>query len=480
MMFLYYLVFSQLNKNFDHEVTWIVNESVPGNRIIYSPTGSLNCDYDDVRVFEEATKAGIKKALSIGSKAPLLACFCSVYPKAKLVSLLAALEVAYVPLQIREDVPDRRQKIERLGFFCCGIDSTDNNEKLAEYVKALEFGRCVARDLGGSDPERMAPPKFAEYVQKLFAHSHVKVEVISDKKKFEKDFPCFAAVNRAAATIDRHSGRIIVLEYTGEGKVDTTVLLVGKGITYDTGGLDIKAGGIMAGMSYDKCGASNVAGFFKILAELKPKNFKAIGVLAVARNSCGEDGYVADEVITTRAGVRIRVGNTDAEGRMVMADTLCYIKELALKEVNPYLFTIATLTGHVIRCYGTNYTAVIDNGPARQDQIAQKLQTIGDAVGDPFEISTVRKEDFDFIKHKGELADILQCNNAASSATARGHQFPAAFLIRTSGLDKHGIHSETPLRYSHLDIAGSGGDLPNQPTGRPLPALCEMFIANKI
>lgn len=70
-------------------------------------------------------------------------------------------------------------------------------------------------------------------------------------------------------------------------------------------------------MSYDKCGAANVTGFFKVLSELKPKQLKAIGVLAVARNSCGEEGYTADEVITTRAGVRIRVGNTDAEGEVI-------------------------------------------------------------------------------------------------------------------------------------------------------------------
>jgi len=71
-----------------------------------------------------------------------------------------------------------------------------------------------------------------------------------------------------------------------------------------------------AGMSYDKCGAANVTGFFKVLSELKPKQFKAIGVLAVARNSCGEEGYTADEILTTRAGVRVRVGNTDAEGEV--------------------------------------------------------------------------------------------------------------------------------------------------------------------
>ncbi|CAF1339686.1 unnamed protein product [Didymodactylos carnosus] len=426
---------------------------------IYSPTGSLIRDYDDVRKFADATACGIKKALSIGSKRPLLACFCSTFPKAKLVTLLSALETTYVPLQIREDISDREQKIERLGFWCC-----DNNdeEKTVRYANAIELGRCVARDIGGGDPERMAPPKLADYVEKTFAHTTVKVKIIKDKNEFEKEFPCFAAVNRAASIVDRHNGRIIILEYTGEGTVDSTVLLVGKGITYDTGGLDIKAGGIMVGMSYDKCGAAAVAGFFKVLAELKPKGFKAIGVLAVTRNNCGEEGFVSDEIITTRGGARIRVGNTDAE------------------ETNPYLFTIATLTGHIVRAYGPNYTAILDNGPAKRDNMSQKFQQVGDLIGDPFEISTIRREDYDFIKDKGEVADILQCNNAASSATSRGHQFPAAFLIRVSGLDKHGIDSDQPLRYSHLDIAGSAGHLPNNPTGRPIPSLCEMFISPRI
>jgi len=270
------------------------------------------------------------------------------------------------------------------------------------------------------------------------------------------------------------------LEYKGEGEINSTALFVGKGITFDTGGLDIKAGGIMAGMSYDKCGAANVTVFFKVLSELKPKQFKAIGVLAVARNNCGEEGYTADEIITTRAGVRVRVGNTDAEGRMVMADPLCYIKELALKEVNPHLFTMATLTGHVVRAYGPNYTAAIDNYPARENQTAHKLQALGDEIGDPFEISTVRREDYEFISDRGEVADVLQCNNQGSSATARGHQFPAAFLTRVSGLDKHGRDSAQPLRYTHLDIAGSAGELPHSPSGRPIPALCQMFIADRV
>ena len=83
----------------------------------------------------------------------------------------------------------------------------------------------------------------------------------------------------------------------------------------------------------------------KVASILKPQNVKIVGAMAMVRNSVGSDCYVADEIITSRAGVRIRVGNTDAEGRMAMVDVLAHMKEKALNEVNPHLFTIATLTG---------------------------------------------------------------------------------------------------------------------------------------
>lgn len=126
-----------------------------------------------------------------------------------------------------------------------------------------ESGRYIARDIGGGDPERMAPPRVAEYIQKSFASGVIKVNVISDAKIFEKEYPLFQAVNRAAGVVPRHQGRIIFLEYKPPNPAVKTLMLVGKGVTYDTGGADIKAGGIMAGMSRDKCGSAAVGGFMK-------------------------------------------------------------------------------------------------------------------------------------------------------------------------------------------------------------------------
>ncbi|XP_063963292.1 putative aminopeptidase W07G4.4 [Lytechinus pictus] len=302
---------------------------------------------------------------------------------------------------------------------------------------------------------------------------HEQLEVLLGDKN---TYPLFAAVDRCAQLVERHRGRIIKLEYEGSGEITKTLMLVGKGVTYDTGGADIKAGGVMAGMHRDKCGAAAVAGFFRALEIIKPVGLKVVGTMAMVRNSVGVESYVSDEIITSRAGVRIRIGNTDAEGRMAMGDCLCEMKERALREINPHLMTIATLTGHAVRAMGPNYSIIMDNGPARMVDHARQMQRAGDLIADPFEISTIRREDYAFHKGKSEYEDVLQSNSQPSSMTARGHQSPAAFLMMASGLDKHGKDSSAPLPYSHIDIAGSSGPFPGVPTGAPIAAMTALYM----
>ncbi|XP_033633240.1 putative aminopeptidase W07G4.4 [Asterias rubens] len=465
----------KVDKSLGQSVSLIALPVDPPKALIFSPTGPVNRDYDDVRRFADAGGAGIQRAIQAGCQTPLLVCAPDdVFPKTSLTALLGALQKLYVPFEIREDVPSKSQKVKKLLVWCA--DEASKVTMMKQAV-AIESGRLVARDIGGSDPERMAAPKVANYMVELFKNSaNVKVGVIADDSALLEAYPLFSAVNRCAKLVGRHQGRIIKLEYNGEGAVKTTLMLVGKGVTYDTGGADIKAGGVMAGMHRDKCGAATVAGFFQTLDLLKPKNIRVVGTMAMVRNSVGVESYVSDEIITSRAGKRVRVGNTDAEGRMAMADCLCEMKEQAPSETNPHLFTIATLTGHAIRAMGPAYTIVLDNGPAQKESHAKTLQAAGDVMGDPFEISTLRREDYEFHKGKSEYEDILQANNLPSTATARGHQSPAAFLIMASGLDGHGIDSKVPLKYSHLDIAGSSGPFPGVPTGAPIPALTLKYL----
>eukprot|EP00731_Ephydatia_muelleri_P020887 Em0013g614a len=452
-----------------------------GKRLIVSPTGPLSRDQDDVRRCSDAAQAGVKRALSAGAK-----CLClvaapelKVFEEYQLVTLLAALGALYMPLEVREWNIKNGKSCVKVSSFLFWCDNEKDGEKIVSHACNIENGRIVARDIGGGDPEWMAAPRAAEYILATFS-STVKVKVYSGHAELEKRFPLLAAVNRCAQHVPRHDARVVKLHYKGEGEIKRILYFVGKGITYDTGGADIKTGGLMAGMYTDKCGAATVAGLFKILETVKPEDIEVVGWLALVRNSVGSDCYVSDEVIASRAGVRVRVVNTDAEGRMVMADLLCRAKESALKPKNykycPHIFTIATLTGHVIRTYGPNYTAVLDNGPARKISFAQSLQTAGDIMGDPLEISNIRREDYEIVAPLSEYEDVLQSNTSASSPSPRGHQFPAAFHLIASGLDKHGIDSSTPVAYTHLDIAGSGGGHPNFPTGAPIPALVHQLI----
>ena len=195
--------------------------------------------------YAKAAKEGIKKALATGSKVPMLFFHMKRFQHAGMVSVLGALEALYVTLEVREQVPDKAQKVAKLGIF----GDAPKIQSKVDQVSALELGRIVSRDIGGSDPERMAAPRVEEYIRNEFeGHPNVKIEVIKGHTMFEHEYPCFAAVNRCSSDIPRHDGRVIWLTYEPEGgQVEKTIMLVGKGVTYDTGGADIKVGGIMAG-----------------------------------------------------------------------------------------------------------------------------------------------------------------------------------------------------------------------------------------
>ncbi|XP_043267203.1 putative aminopeptidase W07G4.4 isoform X2 [Venturia canescens] len=429
--------------------------NLPAKRLIYSPTGPLNMDFDDVRSFAEAASRGVDRALKAGVQRPLIALIPDVrFENVELVTLLGALDALYVPLGVREIGPDRCYKACRLGVWTSGCPK--KIQGVVKLASALESGRYVARDIGGADPERMTPSRVEEYVAELFCGSSVSVQVVCDPDTLHQEYPLFASVNRAASVIPRHAGRIIFLTYEPPNAACAleTLMFVGKGVTYDTGGVDIKYGGTMVGMSRDKCGAAACAGFMQIVNLLRPETVKVVAALCVVRNSVGANSYVSDEVITAKSGKRIRIVNTDAEGRLAMADALYHMKEMAIRSVNPHIFTIATLTESAIQTAGYGYSIVMDNAVARLSSNAERLRASGGTMGDPFEISTLRREDFKSHEGKAEGDDVVQAPNEASTKINRGHQGPAAFLIKASGLDKHGACSCLPLKYTNIDIAG--------------------------
>ncbi|PWS54139.1 leucyl aminopeptidase family protein [Pseudoalteromonas sp. meg-B1] len=461
---------AQVDSRIGNQVTLLV---IAGKRVVIAPTGPLNRDYDDVRRYFDAAKLAINEAKASGSVNPAIYLPAlntdSRYQHALEVAYLGACQALWQPLEAREFHGHGIEPITQIGLI-------DANEQTIKAVNALAAGQYAARDLCGTEPERMAPPRFADYCSELFNNSAVSVDVIDDLAAIDKHYPMLSTVARASYAVERHHPRVVKLEYVPEGEVTRTLMFVGKGLVYDTGGADLKVGGYMAGMSRDKGGAASVAGFMKAVADYQPKGVKVIAFLAVVRNSIGSDCFVPDEIITSREGVRVRIGNTDAEGRLAMGDLLSEMKDLAVNEINPTLFTVATLTGHAARAMGP-YGAYVENGPARSANISRQLADCGDLWADGAEVSRSRREDYDFIKPRTLADDVLSSNNAASAVTARGHQFPMAFLAVVGGLDKHGNESTLPLPYVHMDIAGSGVEGGDWQHGKPTAASVSSLFA---
>eukprot|EP01043_Picozoa_sp_COSAG02_P071660 COSAG02_NODE_13192_length_1429_cov_1.529323_1_plen_276_part_10 len=242
-------------------------------------------------------------------------------------------EAWYEPLEAREDAlaAGTFQAAEvTVGLAVVGNLACDLAD-LATQATATNAGLSLSRDLCSGSPERHTPLRVAASVERVFAGTTVSVDVISGRSTLEEQYPLLAAVDRGS--VPRHAGCVVKLRYTPDGASTSVNLqrsfLVGKGVAMDTGGVNLKGNG-GGGMSRDKGGAAAVAGFMLSVATLKPKDHSFTAFLCMVRNSIGSNAYVPDEIIKTRAGTRVLVVNTDAEGRFSMADSLCEAKEMAL------------------------------------------------------------------------------------------------------------------------------------------------------
>ncbi|MDB4971952.1 MAG: peptidase [Myxococcaceae bacterium] len=461
---------SALDQRVGREIMLIPAPEVAGGRLVLAPTGPLERDYDDVRRVGDAARRGMVRARDAGARRPLLVVQgAGRYPHAEQVALLGALSGLWVPLEAREAHGEERYRaVECIGLYA------QRAPELVRRARALEQGRALARDLCGTEPERMRPEAFAADCIDAFVDSRVTVRVIEDLDTLGYQYPLLMGVARASLAVERHRPRVISLEYNARGPIEKTIFIAGKGLTYDTGGADLKVHGHMAGMSRDKGGAAAAVGLMRTLQELQPEGLRVVCELGVLRNSIGPDSYVSDEIITSHAGVRVRIGNTDAEGRLVLADLLSHLRKSALDAVDPHILSLATLTSHAHRAVGP-YSIAIENLPARRRGVAQALSELGDAWGEPIELSRLRREDFDFIQPRSAAEDVISANTLPSAQTARGHQYPTAFLNVASGLARHGGDSDRPLPYTHLDLGGSAtedGDWQHgRPTAAPLVAL---------
>ncbi|KAJ2699014.1 hypothetical protein H4218_002932 [Coemansia sp. IMI 209128] len=475
--------FAKVDKEFGKAVVLVPTAAVGGGRLILSPMGSLADDTDDVRKIADAVKAGVLRAAEAGARRPAI-CVAQGLPSADEVAdadysrwvevaLLAALDASYVTLVVREHRQStgttELEKLESIDLVAMdGSVPADELDRAVQRASAIETGRRLAVDMGYGDAQRMTPYNCALAIRDAVKGvSGITYEEIKDLDVIKREYPLLYNSARASFSEPSTWPCVVKLEYRSPApaEVQEHLYLVGKGVTYDTGGITLKIGAAMRGMSRDKLGACGVAGFALATALVQERRVNLSCILAFERNSIGPNALLPDEVVVSRAGVRVLINDTDAEGRLVMTDPVAECRERIMAaraqgDSKPAaIYTAATLTGHVIRAYGW-YGATVANGPARKGGFDRRLAVSGLAYGDPFENSIMRREDYSLVASKTDREDVYQSNAHPSTQTDRGHQYPAAFIIRASGLDKHSLSAgaAAAIPFVHVDIAGSAED----------------------
>lgn len=320
----------------------------------------------------------------------------------------------------KENPPTLIQKVALVGGDKAALD-------LAHQLAIICQGVNFARDLVNSNADEVTPIHLAHVAQQIAkGHSHVKATVF-DKKRIEKEkMGLLLAVNRGSLV----EPRFIILEYKGNPKSKDHTVLIGKGITYDTGGLNLKGSG-METMRCDMGGAAVALATLKVAAELKlPVNLTA--VVPTTDNCISPTSYKPGDVYTAYSGKTVEVGNTDAEGRLVLADALAY----AEKHLKPTrMIDFATLTGGVDIALGNEVTGLMTTS----DVLADLLSNAGSATYE----RVWRLPLFDEYKEmlRSEVADMKNVSGSRSASPIIGGTFLRSFV------------KETP--WAHLDIAST-------------------------
>ncbi|MBR0645657.1 leucyl aminopeptidase family protein, partial [Plastoroseomonas hellenica] len=299
-------------------------------------------------------------------------------------------------------------------------------------AEAAARGALYARDLVSEPANHLTPAIFAQRLRALEEHG-IRVKVIGPKRLRKRGFGALAGVGQAAAS----GPRLVTLHW--KGRLDAKpVAFVGKGICFDTGGISLKPALGMEEMRADMAGAAACAGAVLALA-LRKSPAPAIAVLALAENAIGEDAYRPGDVLTTLSGRTVEILDTDAEGRLVLADALHH----AAQHYRPRaMIDLATLTGSVITALGHHHAGLFGNDAALASAVAAAGAAVGEALW-PLPIGQRHREDLN-----SDIADIRQC--APSGSGVWGGRFlpdachAAAFLREFAG--------QTP--WAHCDIAG--------------------------
>ncbi|NOQ32135.1 MAG: leucyl aminopeptidase [Helicobacteraceae bacterium] len=310
-------------------------------------------------------------------------------------------------------------------------EELDQKRLLEDYNSALVIAKATnfTRDLVNTIPNDMTPQALAVVARDLADENNLECTILDEHALEQENMNAMLAVGRASV----HKPRLIHLTYKPHNP-QFTLSLVGKGLTYDSGGMSLKPATSMVTMKMDKAGACAVLGMMKAVSELKLP-IEVHGLIGAAENMVNGNAYKPDDVLTSKNGKTIEVRNTDAEGRLVLADVLTYTQE---KIKSDYIFDFATLTGACMVALGQYTTGVMGHSHRLKHQFFQASVDSGELVAS-----------LPFNRHlkkliKSEIADI--CNVASKPY---GGAITAALFLESF------IDENMKDKWLHFDIAGS-------------------------
>jgi leucyl aminopeptidase len=310
---------------------------------------------------------------------------------------------------------------------------------------------CAARDMANEPGNCWTPRHFAKYAEKVARELNLKCTILEKSHMTKLGMGGIVAVNKGS----EEPPKFVILEYNPEKNADT-VLLVGKGLTFDSGGISLKPAKGMMDMKYDMCGGAAVLSAMEAIAREKP-GIRVVAIVPSTDNMVGGSAVKPGDIITHYGGITSEIENTDAEGRLILADALAY----GIEKFQPdCVIDLATLTGAVIIALGHHYSGLMSNN----DRLAEKLLEAGKICGEPLWRLPLGEMYAKQIKSK--VADIKNTGGRpAGSITA------AEYL--------HKFVGEVP--WAHLDIAGTAWDftektyIPKGPSGVGVRTLIELL-----
>ena len=292
--------------------------------------------------------------------------------------------------------------------------------------KALEEGTFYARDLVSEPGNILHPDEYAKRINSLKKHG-LKINIYDDKKLKKLGMNALLGVGQGSI----RGTYLVTMEWNGAKNNTKPLAFVGKGVCFDTGGISLKPAKFMEDMTYDMAGSATVVGLMKNLALRKAK-INAVGVVGLVENMPGGNAQRPGDIVKSYSGKTIEILNTDAEGRLVLADALTFTE----KKFKPkFMVDLATLTGAIIVSLGSEYAGLFSN----DDKLSKQLLSAGEKVDEKLWRMPLHKNFDKLINSKN--ADMQNINYVGGAGSTTAAQFLQRFIL-----------NKTP--WAHLDIAG--------------------------